>query len=146
MKRKEVVRQVLLPGNTGALVALLSVSPHSSIFLRGLSTFTSCRSPTPHQHPQVFASIHIDTEHIWVKGKHCYGKTQNLFLHLKMPTFCHQQINARSTLWSEKSTEYNWYLNADLQLCKQTRPDDHEQAIIKTINGSESVGSKAQHI
>lgn len=45
MKRKEVVWQVLLPGNSGALVALPSVSPHSSIFLLGLSTFTSCRSP-----------------------------------------------------------------------------------------------------
>ena len=33
MKRREAARQVLLPGNSGPLVALLSVSPHSSISL-----------------------------------------------------------------------------------------------------------------
>lgn len=66
MKRKEVVRQVLLLGNSGPLVALLSGSAHSSIFLLGLSTFTSCRGLTPRHQPQGLASIRINhAKHIW---------------------------------------------------------------------------------
>lgn len=55
MKRREAVRQVLLLGNSGALVALLSISPHSSISLQPPHTVTSSPtvSPPHHHHKQV---------------------------------------------------------------------------------------------
>lgn len=60
MKRREAARQVLLPGNSGPLVALLSVSPHSSISLVPPSNPPHSRHLTlfhPHRHHKTGVSV-----------------------------------------------------------------------------------------